>query len=96
LLQRFKTIELFAPSDFGRWILFPDRKSMRAGHGRKAMQVYEIRVLNDDLTTRAIVAQQYLNDGVAIRSARNFAEPHDCEVWRGLTCVYHTRPMPEH
>ena len=66
------------------------------GGQEAAVQVYEIRVLNDDLTTRAIVAQQYLNDGVAIRSARRFAEQHDCEVWRGLTCVYHTRPMAEH
>jgi hypothetical protein len=54
------------------------------------MQIYEIRVLNDDLTTKAIVAQQYMNDGAAIRSARQYADPHDCEVWRGLTCVWHS------
>ena len=54
------------------------------------MQTYEIRILNDDLTTKAIVAQQYLNDGVAIRSARQFADSNDCEVWRGLTCVWHS------
>jgi hypothetical protein len=60
------------------------------------MQTYEIRVLNDDLSTRAIVAQQYLNDGAAIRSARQFADPHDCEVWRGLNCIYHSVPRAEH
>lgn len=51
------------------------------------MQTYEIRVLNDDLSTRAIVEQQYISDHAAIRSARQFAEPHQFEVWRGLTCV---------
>lgn len=51
------------------------------------MQIYEIRVLNDDLTTRVIIEQQYLNDHSAIRSARQFAEPFQFEVWRGLTCV---------
>jgi hypothetical protein len=60
------------------------------------MQVYEIRVLNDDLSTRAIVAQQYLNDGAAIRSARQFAEQRDCEVWRGLNCIYHSVPREQH
>lgn len=70
------------------------------GSGRglteESMQVYEIRVLNDDLSTRAIVAQQYLNDGAAIRSARQFAESRDCEVWRGLNCIYHSVPRAEH
>lgn len=55
------------------------------------MQTYEIRVLNDDQTTKAIVAQQYLNDGVAIRSARHYANAHHCEVWRGPTCVWHSQ-----
>lgn len=51
------------------------------------MQIYEIRILNDDLSTRAIVAQQYISDGAALRSARRFAETQRFEVWRGLTCV---------
>ena len=57
------------------------------------MQTYEIRVLNDDLTTKVIVAQQYMNDGAAIRSARQYADPQDCEVWRGLTCVWHPQNL---
>ncbi len=60
------------------------------------MQVYEIRVLNDDSTTKAIVAQQYMNDGAAIRSARYFAKPRECEVWRGLNCIYHSVPRANH
>lgn len=52
------------------------------------MQTYEIRILNDNLSTRAIVEQQYINDNAAVRSARQFAEPRQFEVWRGLTCVY--------
>jgi hypothetical protein len=51
------------------------------------MQTYEIRVLNDDLTTRIILEQQFISDAAAIHSARMFAEPHRFEVWRGLTCV---------
>ena len=51
------------------------------------MQTYEIRVLNDDLTTRAIIEQRFTSDTSAIRSAKRFAEPHQFEVWRGLTCV---------
>jgi hypothetical protein len=51
------------------------------------VQTYEIRVLNDDLTTRIIVEQQFISDISAIRSAKRFAEPHRFEVWRGLTCV---------
>jgi hypothetical protein len=39
------------------------------------MQVYEIRVLNDDLTTKTVIEQQYFNDGCAVRSARQFARP---------------------
>ena len=51
------------------------------------MQTYEIRILNDDLSTRSTVQQQYMNDGAAIRSARYFAEPRPFEVWRGQSCV---------
>jgi hypothetical protein len=51
------------------------------------MQTYEIRVLNDDLTTRVVFAQSYINDNAALRSARQFAEPYQFELWRGLTCV---------
>ena len=51
------------------------------------MQTYEIRVLNDNLTTRIIFEQQFISDAAAIHSARIFAEPHQFEVWRGLTCV---------
>lgn len=49
--------------------------------------MYEIRVLNDDLTTRVIFEQQFISDGSALRSARMFAAPRRFEVWRGLTCV---------
>jgi hypothetical protein len=49
--------------------------------------MYEIRVLNDDLTIRAIFEQQFISDGSAIRSARMLAEPRRFEVWRGPTCV---------
>jgi hypothetical protein len=59
------------------------------------MQTYEIRILNDDLSTRLIVKQQYIGDGAALRSARRFAELRRFEVWRGLTCVSGAaRPMP--
>jgi hypothetical protein len=51
------------------------------------MQNYEIRVLNDDLSSRAVVEQRYISDQSAIRSARQFAESRRFEVWRGLTCV---------
>jgi hypothetical protein len=78
---------------FDTWHLLNRRRA--TGAAAPSSNV-EIRVLNDDLTTRAIVAQQYINDGAAIRSARRFAEPHDCEVWRGLTCVWNSaRPASE-
>lgn len=51
------------------------------------MQIYEIRVLNDDLTTRIIFEQQFISDISAIRSARRFAESRPFEVRRGTTCV---------
>jgi hypothetical protein len=62
------------------------------------MQTYEIRILNDDLTTKTIIEQQYINDDCALRSARQFAEPRPYEVWRGMTCVHWTgnryKPSP--
>jgi hypothetical protein len=59
------------------------------------MQMYEIRVLNDDLTARAPFKQQFISDASAIRSARMFAASRQFEVWRGLTCVSGVvRPLP--
>jgi hypothetical protein len=59
------------------------------------MQIYEIRVLNDDLSTRVIVEQQYFSDIAALRSARQLAQAQRFEVWRGLTCVSGVaRPLP--
>ena len=52
------------------------------------MQTYEIRILNDDSTTKLVIEQQFLNDQDAIRSVQHFGEPNSFEVWRGLTCVY--------
>ena len=86
-------IGLFAASgQLHLWTLLAEGQTIMPGRGRGGapMQIYEIRVLNDDHTTRTIVAQQYINDGAAIRSAQRYAEPHDCEVWRGLTCVWHS------
>jgi hypothetical protein len=63
------------------------------------MQTYEIRILNDDYTTKLVMEQQFLNDQAAILSVRQFGEPNSFEVWRGLTCVYaggmrqHLEPM---
>ena len=60
------------------------------------MQAYEIRILNDDLSTRVIVEQQYFGDSAALRAARAFAQAQRFEVWRGLTCVSGAaRRMPE-
>ena len=56
------------------------------------MQLYEIRILNGDFTTRTIVAQQYMSDHAAVRAARMFAEPVLFEVWRGMTCIYASSP----
>lgn len=52
-----------------------------------SMETYEIRVLNDDMTTRSVLEQQFINDASAIRTARMFAEPRPFEVWRGLLCI---------
>src|SRR6185312_5152080 len=52
-----------------------------------SMETYEIRVLNDDMTTHSVLEQQIINDASAIRTARMFAEPRPFEVWRGLLCI---------
>jgi hypothetical protein len=51
------------------------------------METYEIRVLNDDMTTHCVLEQQFINDASAIRTAGMFAEPRRFEVWRGLLCI---------
>jgi hypothetical protein len=63
------------------------------------MQTYEIRILNDDLTSNTIIEQQYTSDTAALRAARQFAESRPYEVWRGLTCIHWTgsrhKPSPK-
>lgn len=52
-----------------------------------SMETYEIRVLNDDMTTHSVLEQQFINDASAIRTAKMFAEPRPFEVWRGFLCI---------
>ena len=51
------------------------------------MHEYEIRVLSSGHAA-LIVAEIYLNDQAAIRSARKFAGDRPFEVWRGVDCIY--------
>ena len=53
-----------------------------------SLQTYEIRIHNDDTSTKLVIEQQFLNDQDAIRSVQHFGEPNSFEVWRGLTRVY--------
>ena len=51
------------------------------------MDMYEIRILNPDLTTDLVVAIPHISDHAAIRAARKMAGARPVEVWRDLDCV---------
>ena len=52
------------------------------------MNVYEIRILNEDHRTSAIVEVSHMSDYAAIRSACKLASGSAVEVWRDLECIY--------
>jgi hypothetical protein len=58
------------------------------------MQIYEIRVLDDDGKTMMIASEVELNDSAAIRSAKEISGKNKFEVWRGMHCVYGIEPSP--
>jgi len=58
------------------------------------MQVYEIRVLDDNGKTSLIASEIRLNDSAAIRSAQALSGNKKFEVWRGMDCIYGIDPAP--
>lgn len=53
------------------------------------MPAYEIRILNDDRYSAAMIQEQILaNDEAAISHAAGLAGAAPFEVWRDLDCVY--------
>ena len=52
------------------------------------MDLYEIRVLDDDGATALIFAAIHLNNNTAIRSAEKIAHGRRFEVWKGMDCVH--------
>lgn len=53
-----------------------------------SIQVYVIRVLDDDGKTSLIASEVRLNDSMAIHSAQEISGRYKFEVWRGMECVY--------
>jgi hypothetical protein len=56
------------------------------------MQIYEIRVLEDDGKTSLIASEVLLSDNAAIRSGKGIAAGRKFEVWRGMDCIYGIDP----
>jgi hypothetical protein len=52
------------------------------------MQLYEIRLLRDDRSTRFVLSQMHLDDHAAIRAASRLSKGAPFEVWRELECVF--------
>lgn len=52
------------------------------------MQLYEIRLLRDDRSTKFVLAQMHLDDHAAIRAASRMSKGASFEVWRELECVF--------
>lgn len=52
------------------------------------MHEYEIRVLNNRLSTSLIMKTVQPSDGSAINTGRKIADGQPFEVWRELQCVY--------
>ena len=75
----------------------PDRAILSAASKELAMPEYEIRVLNDDRYSAAVVhAEILMDDEAAIHAASQLADGAAFEVWRDLDCVYglaSARPM---
>jgi len=63
-----------------------------------SIQLYEIRILDEDGKTALIASEVRLNDSAAIRSARVISGSRKFEVWRGMDCIYGmgSAPLPEH
>ena len=58
------------------------------------MQVYEIRVVEDDGKTALIASEIQLSDKAAIRSGKEMSAGRKFEVWRGMDCIYGLDPAP--
>jgi hypothetical protein len=58
------------------------------------MQIYEIRVLEDDGKTSLIASEVLISDNAAIRSGQGMAAGRKFEVWRGMDCIYGIDPAP--
>jgi len=58
------------------------------------MQIYEIRVLDEEGKTALIASEVQLNDNAAIRSGKGIAAGKKFEVWRGMDCIYGIEPAP--
>ena len=59
------------------------------------MQVYEVRVFDENGKTQLIAAEVGLNDNAAIRSGRAIAAGKHFEVWRGMDCIYGLESPPQ-
>jgi hypothetical protein len=66
------------------------------------MQVYEIRVLNRNYQTSAVIEESHANPSAAIQAARRYAGSWPFEVWLGADCLCAPRkrlvlqPLPYH
>ena len=54
------------------------------------MREYEIRILNEDFSTRAVIKRAHLDAHSAIRSAHKLAAGRRFEVWCGSNCIFGT------
>ena len=52
------------------------------------MDVYEIRIFDDDGKTALIASEGRPDDSAAICSAKAISGRNKFEVWRGTNCVY--------
>jgi hypothetical protein len=61
------------------------------------MHEYEIRVLNNFLSTSLVMQTMQLSDHAAIRAGRKIADGEPFEVWQDIRCVYGAdaaKPLP--
>jgi hypothetical protein len=59
------------------------------------MDDYEIRILNSQHKTAALIAMLEPSDDFAIRSAERIANGRPVEVWRDLDCIYRNGPKTD-
>ena len=56
------------------------------------MQIYQIRVLEDDGKTALIASEVQFDDSTATQFGKGVAAGRKFEVWRGMDCIYGPSP----